>query len=187
MFPRAILVLALALATSAGAHGQAAVPDSLWRQYLAFLSDQGGIWLASNQQYRTDRSREPQAFLMRYWEGFGGTSLHGCMWGESSGESPVVLWQFFTAWDPRRKSLLVHQAAANGVIGLGYESPVTGVAEHTFTAPDGNRRKLRQESYSAGPDTLVTQNFRWGGEGWLLERTYTWIRQDPDSVESPCG
>lgn len=182
-----MLVAALALGVPGSAGGQKAAADSLWRKYFEFLTDRGGIWLASNAGYRTALNREPETFLMSYWEGFGGTTLHGCMWGEWTGREPETLWQFFSAWDPLRRHLLVHQAAANGVIGLGNESPATGLAELTFVGPDGTRRKLRQQSYSAGPDTLVTQTLRPGGDEWQLERTYTWIRQDPSSVEVPCG
>jgi len=166
-----------------------AAADTSWREHFAFLSAGGGFWLTLNDAYRTEENREPVVYGMRYWPGFGGTTLHGCLWGAQAGpypgHDPVIFWRFFTAWDPSRKALLVQQSGANGVIGIGYEVPGTGVAEQTFTAPDGTRWEVRHLSSQISPDSLVTRSLQRTTGDWEPRRTYTWIRQRPGGA--PCG
>jgi len=97
----------------------------------------------------------------------------------------MVFWHFFTAWDPVRKSLLVQQSGGNGVVGMGYQSPDSGIAEQTFTGPDGSSW-VRHVSRRIRPDTLVTRSLRRVGGEWQPQRTYTWIRQ-PVGTATPCG
>jgi hypothetical protein len=166
--------------------GQAAPPDTSWREHFSFLSAGGRFWLTSNAGYRTEQNGEPPAYGMRYWPGFGGTTLHGCLWGAKPGQDPVIFWRFFTVWHPAQNALLVQQSGATGVVGIGYEDPATGVAEQTFTAPDGTRWDVRHLSNRVSPDSLVTRSLQRTTGDWEPRRTYTWIRQRP-GPGAPCG
>ena len=158
-----------------------------WQESLAFLAAGSGVWITSNAQYRTADNGEPSSYGMRYWMGMGGTTQHGCLWGEEPGRERTTFWSFFTAWDPTRKQLLVQQSAPNGTIGIGYESPESGIAEQTFTRPDGVAWETRHVSSVLPPDTLVTRSFeRSSGGAWEARRTYRWMRQ-PAGTPSPCG
>lgn len=164
--------------------GQATSSDTTWRVHLAFLPAGSGVWIASNSNYRTDENGEPPAYGQRYWRGAGGTTIHGCLWGEYEAKRPVF-WRFFTAWDPSKGQFLVHQESPNGTIGMGYESVETGIAEQTFTRPDGGRSVSRHLSKRPSTDTLVTQSFEKDGAAWRARRTYTWVRQ-PAGTPAGC-
>jgi hypothetical protein len=182
----AALLLALSTSQAMAQTGQGAAQDITWKTSLAYLADGSGIWITSNAQYRTEDNGEPPTYGMRYWMGTGGATQHGCLWGDMPGRDPAVFWSYFRAWDPTRKQFLVHQAAPNGTIGMGYEKPETGVAEQTFTRPDGMTWEDRHISSSAPPDTLVTQSFgRSQGGDWEARRTYRWVRQ-PAGTLAPC-
>jgi hypothetical protein len=159
--------------------------DTAWRKHLSYLSDGSGVWIASNAQYRTDQNQEPHTYGMHYRMGFGATVQHGCLWGASPGRDPMVFWHYFTAWDPEKSALLVQQSGGNGVVGIGYESPETGIALQTFSAPDGTSWEVRHVSERTRPDTLVTRSFRRSPDGWQPQRSYTWIRQ-PAGTAAPC-
>jgi hypothetical protein len=158
--------------------------DTSWRVHLAFLPAGSDIWIASNSEYRTAENREPVAYGQRYWLGIGRTTVQGCLWGEYGEERPVF-WKFFTAWDPSREQMLVHQEAPGGTFGIGYESIESGIAEQTFTQPNGAVSVTRHVSRRAAPDTLITESFDQVGGEWQARRTYTWIRQ-PAGVAAGC-
>jgi hypothetical protein len=161
-----------------------ATPDTGFRAHLAHLPAGSGIWHTSNARYRTNDNGEPASYGQRYWLGFGGTTVHGCLWGEYPGQRPVF-WRFFTAWDPTRQEFLVHQESPNGTIGLGYENAKTGIADQTFSRPDGSSFRSRHDSKHAGPDTLITQSFDWANDSWTPRRAYTWVRQ-PAGTPAGC-
>jgi hypothetical protein len=170
-----------------GGRERATHPDSTtaWREHLTFLSRDGGTWITSNSAYRTDANEEPHAYAMHYRMGFGGTVQHGCLWGVSPGRPAAVFWHYFTAWNPVQGSLLVQQSGANGVIGIGYESPQSGVAEQTFAAPDGSRWDVRHVSERHGADSLVTTSFQRTTGDWERRRSYKWTRQ-ANGTTPPC-
>jgi WD40 repeat protein len=171
---------------AAAAAPQAQATDTAWREHLAYLSRGSGVWVASNAQYRSDQNQEPHTYGQRYWMGFGRTAQHGCLWGASPRRNPMVFWHFFTAWDPAREELLVQQSGSNGVVGIGYESPETGIAVQTFTGPDGVNWETRHVSDRTRSDTLITRSFRRANGEWQPQRSYTWIRQ-PAGTAAPCG
>jgi hypothetical protein len=181
----AIVVAAVLVASTVHAQSPRQVqPDTTWRTHLAFLPAGSGIWIASNARYRTVENREPIAYGQRYWLGSGKTTVRGCLWGEYGAERPVF-WLFFTAWDPSRKEFLVHQESPTGIIGLGYESPESGIADQTFTQPTGSSSVSRHVSTRPSQDTLVTQSFDRVGDEWKPRRTYTWVRQ-PAGAPAGC-
>jgi hypothetical protein len=160
--------------------------DSTWREHLAHLAGGSGIWLTSNDRYRTDANGEPPHYGMRYWMGPGGMTQHGCLWGQGPGEPRPVFWSFFTAWDPTRRQLLVYQSSPYGVVGIGHEAPDTRIAEQTFTAPDGTSWEVRHVTLFTPPDSLDTRSFQRSKDGvWEPRRTYRWVRQ-PVGTEAPC-
>lgn len=181
--PRVLPLLLLScLHSSLGA--QATTPaDTSWRAHLAVLPSGSGTWIASNDRYRTPANGEPASYGQRYWLGFGGTTAHGCLWGEYPGQRPVF-WRYFTAWDPVRQDFLVHQESGNGTIGLGHEDPATGIAEQVFTRPDGSSSRTRHVSRTVSADTVLTQSLDWANDAWVPRRSYTWVRQP---VGTPAG
>lgn len=157
--------------------------DTAWRAHLAFLAAGTGVWIASNAAYRTAGNGEPAEYGQHYRMGLGGTTQHGCLWGEYPDQKPVF-WHFFTAWDPSKRQLLVHQASGNGTIGIGYESIETGVAEQIFTRPDGVSWASKHVFTRPSADTLVTQSFEKQNGEWQPRRTYHWVRQA--TASPPC-
>jgi hypothetical protein len=158
--------------------------DTKWKTHLAYLSTGSGVWVASNEQYRTADNGEPRSYAQRYWLGFGRTTLHGCLWGEYEAQRPVF-WRFFTAWDPAMRQFIVHQESGNGTIGLGTESLGTGIAEQLFTRPDGESTRQRHTSEKRGADTLVTRSFELADGDWQARRVYTWVKQ-PAGTPAGC-
>lgn len=161
--------------------------DSLeWRRQLAFMTDRGGTWLTSNDEYRTDANQEPHSYGMHYRMGLGGTAMHGCLWGEAPAREKAVFWSYFTGWDPTRRQLFLQQSGAGGVVGIGHETLGSGISEQRFTAPDGNGWDQRHVTTMLPPDTLLTRSFQKSDDGaWQPRRTYRWIRQASDSAP-PC-
>jgi hypothetical protein len=183
--PVAGLLLAVATSPAVAQSGQGTTQDSTWKASLTYLARGSGTWITSNAQYRTEDNGEPDTYGMRYWMGLGGATQHGCLWGAQPGRE-AVFWSFFRAWDPARGQLLVHQAAPDGTIGIGYEEPESRIAEQTFTRPDGVSWEDRHISSAAAPDTLVTRSFgRSQGGEWQQRRTYRWVRQ-PAGTLAPC-
>jgi hypothetical protein len=138
------------------ANGAGGVPPTLpadpaWREHLSFLSGGSGVWSASNARYRTEQNQEPPRYGMRYWMGFGGTAQHGCLWGAPPGQKPVVYWHFFTGWDPSVGALLVQQSGSTGVVGLGYESPETGIAEQRRAGGGRDKRRAAARRRTRSP------------------------------------
>lgn len=176
------IVVTLGAAEAAQAQEPLAA-DTGWRVHLAYLPAGSGTWLASNERYRTADNGEPASYGQRYWSGFGKTTVHGCLWGEYPGQRPVF-WHFFTAWDPERNALIVHQESGNGTIGLGSESIGTGIADQVFTRPGGGSSRSRHESRRLSADTMVTRSLDWVNDSWVPRREYTWVRQP---VGTPAG
>ncbi|MGH7576857.1 MAG: WD40 repeat domain-containing protein, partial [Longimicrobiales bacterium] len=170
---------------------EAAAPNGMpqdsseWKRRLGYVADRGGTWLTSNEEHRTQQNQEAHRYGMRYSMGLGGSAQHGCLWGEWPDREPIVFWTYFTAWDPTRQQLLLQQSGANGVIGLGYETPGTGIADQRFTAPDGTTWDQRHVTTMTPPDTLVTRSFQKEDGSWEPRRTYRWVRQ-PSGTPAPC-
>jgi hypothetical protein len=179
-----LLLLSVTMSAVGVGQSRGTAADSAWRDHLAFLASGSGIWIASNAEYRTNENREPPTYGQRYRMGMGGTVQHGCLWGDYPSQK-FVHWQFFTAWDPSRAQLLVHQTSPDGTIGMGYLTVSSGVAEQTFTRANGASWKSRHISRHLTPDTLVTRSFEWVDGQWTARRTYRWIRQHADA-KAPC-
>lgn len=179
-----LVTLGVLIASAKWTAGSASAQQPEWRKHLAYLAAGSGVWVTSNAQYR--QPGEPPEYAMGYRLGAGGLAVTGCLWGRDAGQAPVF-WQFFSAWDPLEKKVLVYQASPSGTVGIGHETfeDEVAVAEQIFVTPGGDRSRTLHRAVRVDADTYETTSFHHDGREWKPRRTYRWIRQ-PAGTASAC-
>ncbi|MEZ4416192.1 MAG: hypothetical protein R3E10_10645 [Gemmatimonadota bacterium] len=151
---------------------------------LAALS--GGVWIASNADYR-EADGGMDEYGLAWSVQPGGVSASGCLWGLKGGEVTQVFWQFFQGWDPTREVAIVYQSHPAGLIGIGtLEDRGEGepeLVQDFWTPGSGMARNGHFERWD-GTDRRISQSVEWSDDRWVPRRSYTWVRDRNRS--SPC-
>ncbi len=155
-----------------------AVPAPQWfLEDVSFLTREGGRWIASNADYKSDM--EPyDAYGLEWKLGFA-NSMTGRLYGVQNGEETGDFWQFRQYWHPGKGEAVLEQFGAGGAIGVGALKHASGVNQmvQTFYAPDGGVSETAHASHNPDADTHVTESFDIVDGERKPRRVYTWKRQ----------
>ncbi len=178
-----LLVLCLALA-SAGLRADetpaAAAPPSWFTDNVKLMSADGGRWIASNAQYKSDD--EPwEAYGVHWVAGPGNGSMSGRLFGVKDGKDSADFWRFSQHWDPARKVAVVEQFGW-GNVGIGTFWPEGELMKmrQVFTSYRGTARVEGHQLSEVQPDSHRTTSFAIDGEKWTPQRQYLWERRNAE-------
>ncbi len=175
----AVIALALAgCASPSAAQTEASAPPAWWREHVAFMSRDGGVWVAPNPANEGDPS-QPDAFGMHWRAANEGYGLIGRLYGIEDGRETAEFWTYREFWHPGERRAILQQWGGAGVYGVGETGADTRHAqlEQTFWLADGRSWRDGHRTVEDG-DTYVTHQFNIDAQGnWTPNGSYTWRRQ----------
>ena len=157
-------------------------PPAWLETEVAFLTRDGGRWVASNAAYQSEN--EPfEAYVLEWAKGYA-NSMTGRLFALQDGEATGDFWRFRQYWDPARQEVVLMQFGAGGAVGIGpmRREGETTVIEQTFYAPDGGASLTGHRSENPDADTHVTESFTIVDGAWRADRKYEWRRQPPGAA-----
>lgn len=159
--------------TLAAAPAPADTIPAWFREHLAWITRDGGRWVADNAAYRS--GGEPWvAYGLTWTLGASGRMAQGQLFGIAEDGRERVFWDFVTYWDAINDRAVVVQVNLGGGYGVG-ELRGDGTAwelEQTFWGSDGITRQLHRERREG--DTQDSRSFTWRDGAWHPDRHYVW-------------
>ncbi|MCB1554592.1 MAG: hypothetical protein KDJ14_12355 [Xanthomonadales bacterium] len=166
-------------ATASSAKATAEPAPAWYLDDVRALSSGSGRWIADNAGYRSDD--EPfDAYGVAWTSSFGGTTLHGRLFGLREGKEVGTFWEFRQYWDPLRGVAVLEQFGHGGTLGLGTLRPDADgsvIAEQRFARPGGTPWDSGHRSRFLTADRYETRSFDIVDGAWNAKRVYVWVRQ----------
>lgn len=181
--PRVIVLVAACLglvawSTPSFAQAPAETMPAWWTEHVAFMSANGGTWLAPNPPGERDPNI-PDAFGMEWRSVNEGHGLIGRLYGVEAGREASEYWTFREFYHPGERRIILEQWGGPGVYGVGETTapaPNRGQVEQTFWLPDGRSWREGHRTEENG-DEYLTQAFDIGADGqWILSNSTAWRR-----------
>lgn len=177
----AFTVAACASPASVAPHANDAISapaPQWWRDHVAFITRDGGIWVSPNPPGASDQS-QPDAFAMEWRAAYGDHLLIGRLYGLRNGQEIAEYWSFREFWHPGEGRAVLQQWGGPGVYGAGesrWENGA-GVTEQTFWLPDGRSWREGHRNRERG-DEYETHAFDIDDAGnWISKDPRVWRRQ----------
>lgn len=173
-----ILALVLPAGLAAADATSSAVPE-WFREHIARATAGEGIWVTSNQTYRS--ADEPfDAYGLEWKKGIGAGSYTGRLFSIRDGEEVATFWEFRSVWHPGERVVKIYQFGAGGVFGVGEMQPTGPTSHHldqTFFAPDGTSSRVLHEEETLENGDQRTASFDVDSNGERTpRRVYVWRR-----------
>lgn len=149
-----------------------------FHEHVEGLTQDGGVWVASNSRYQSDR--EPfDAYKLVWRKGIGGLSAYGRMTALRGLEETAPIWEFLLYWDSELRQVRVIQFSSSDIVGKG----VLTISEkgeeeliQNFYPPNGEPYRVRHTGKLQG-DVHETISYKRAGEEWEPNRSYIWVRR----------
>lgn len=177
-------VLAIFLASAFAEEADTPSPPQWYLDDIEFLSRDGGRWIASNAEYKSE-SDPMDAYVIEWEKGYAG-SMTGRLFGLKGGEETGDFWQMRQYWDPGKGEAVLTQFGFGGAVGIGRAWVEDGVnkSAQTFYAPDGSVAMVGHEAHNPDENTHVSNSFNIVDGEWRPRRSYTWERDLSAVAES---
>jgi hypothetical protein len=178
---RALVIAIAALLASGGAYAQQTPAHTMpdwWVAHVAFMSRDGGVWVAPNPANAQDDANQPDAFAMHWRADNNDHVLIGRLYGLEDGMETQTYWTFREFWHPGERKAVLEQWGGPGVYGVGETTMEANRAtlEQTFWLPDGSSWRDGHRTVEDG-DTYTTNQFDIDAAGnWTANGSYTWRR-----------
>ncbi|MHA7871686.1 MAG: hypothetical protein ACX939_04985 [Hyphococcus sp.] len=171
-----VCTLFLISAPTASSAETPATPPQWYLDDIAFLTRDGGRWIASNADYKSDNEKI-DAFVLEWTQGYA-QSMTGRLYGVVDGETTRDFWRFRQYWHPGEGNAVLEQFGAGGAVGVGviWQEGEMMKSLQTFYAPDGGVREAGHITRNPDTETHVTESFDIIDGDWRPRRSYTWKR-----------
>lgn len=158
-------------------------PPEWYLEHIQQMSRDGGRWIASNEDYRSEQ--EPLDAYGVEWQPVGnGIGMTGRLFGLQDDNEVGEYWRFRVYWDAAEETARIQQFSGNGTVGTG---TMVGfgdayLSEQVFTQPNGDQaRDLHHVWFEDDGNAHVTRSLRWQDGAWVQNREYRWRLSPTDS------
>lgn len=145
---------------------------------LDFYTRDGGTWSSPNRDY--DASKNPiRTFGYRFVWLVPRVAVRLTIFGRADDGQEHPFWETQTGWDPVGERALMRQFGTNGAWAEGTFEGVDATHNQinlTFTMPDGEIWRFKEDDTITGPDQFETVSYRFRDGKWVEQSRSVWRR-----------
>jgi hypothetical protein len=171
-----LVIYAVLAISSIVCKAQESIDHSIFMKELLI---QEGIWIADNAAYKNEN--EPMEEYAIEWKLSPlKNSLYGRLYGLIDNKEVGTYWDFHKYWDTSTGKAVLMQIGGDGTLGIGYisfDNSSKSELIQTFTSPNGNSRLVGHRSEFTSEVMEVGSSFQIKEGEWIIDRTYTWVKQ----------